>query len=46
MGTQLRELSESYLINTNMTRFKWFWMKVASALEGHKPTIITTLLHI
>ena len=43
MGTHLIELSESYLMNTNMTGFRYFsknlciivlWMKVASALEG------------
>ena len=43
MGTHLRVLSESYLMNTNMTGFMWFskifvtqWfgLKVASALEG------------
>ena len=43
MGTQLRVLSESFPMNTNMTGFRWFsknlcilvlWAKVASALEG------------
>ena len=40
MGTHLRVLSESYLMSTNMTAFRWFtkilhsWTKVASALEG------------
>ena len=43
MGTQLRILSESFPMNSNMTGFRWFsifffvivlWMKVASALEG------------
>ena len=41
MGTHKRVLSESYLINTNMTAFKWFskicvlvlWVKVALALK-------------
>ena len=48
MGTHLRVLSESNLMNTNMTEFRWpskrlcflvLWGKVASALEG----LITTL---
>ena len=43
MGTHLRELAESYPMNTNMTGFRWFskifaflcfGRKVASALEG------------
>ena len=40
MGTHLRVLGESYLMNTNMMRFGWFlkifvlWTKVALALEG------------
>ena len=42
MGTQLRALSESYLMNTNTTGLDGFqesyilflWMKVPSALEG------------
>ena len=43
MGTHLRELSESYPMNTNMTGFRWlskilpslwFWTKAALALEG------------
>ena len=43
MGTQMRELNESFHMNTNMTGFRWFpkifsvlglWIKVASALEG------------
>ena len=46
MGTtHMRVLSESYPMNTSITGFKWFsikidlcvldlWMKVASALEG------------
>ena len=43
MGTHLRVLGESFLMNTNMTGFRWsfkdlcfrvLWMKVASALEG------------
>ena len=41
MGTHLRVLSESYLMNTNMAGFRWFskfcvlvlWAKVALALE-------------
>ena len=44
MGTHLRVLSESYLMNTNMTGIDDFqkylrlvlWRKVASALEGLK----------
>ena len=48
MGTHLRVLSESFLMNTNMTGFRWFsknlcilvlWMKVASALEGLIPAL-------
>ena len=47
MGTHLIVLSESYLMNTNMTGFIWFskemcilviWTKVASALEGLRKT--------
>ena len=43
MGTHLRVLSESYLMNINMNGFRWFlkifvsnvlWTKVASALKG------------
>ena len=43
MGIHLRELSDSYPMNTNMTGFRWFsktfaslnfGKKVASALEG------------
>ena len=42
VGIHLRDLSESYSINTNMGGFRWFsklivsvlWMKEASALEG------------
>ena len=43
MGTHLKVLSESYLMDTNMTGFRRFskkncilvlWTKVASALEG------------
>ena len=44
MGTHLRVLSESYLMNTDMIGFRWesqlplhilvLWTKVASALEG------------
>ena len=43
MGTHLRVLSESFPMNTNMTRFRdgfknicvhVLWAKVASALEG------------
>ena len=43
MGIHLRELSESFPMNTNMTGFRRFskvfallviWTKVASALEG------------
>ena len=45
MGTHLRELSGSYLKNTNMIRFTWFskfknlcvlklWTKLALALKG------------
>ena len=44
MGTHLRVLSESYPVNTNITRFRWFstivgfltvlWTKEASAMEG------------
>ena len=43
MGNHLRELNETFLMNTNMTGFRWFfenlcvfvfWTKVASALEG------------
>ena len=43
MGTHLRVLSKSILMNTNMTGFRWFtknvwvlvlWMRVALALEG------------
>ena len=50
MGTHLRVLSESYPLNTNMTRFKLFfkyicvfvlWTKVASALEGLSNTTLT-----
>ena len=39
MGTHLRELSESYAMNTNMTGFEWFpkvlvlSTKVVSAFE-------------
>ena len=43
-GTHLRAVLESYLMNTNMTGFRWyshifaslleFWMKVALALGG------------
>ena len=42
-GTHLRVLSESYLMNINMTGFRWFlknlcilahWTKVTSGLEG------------
>ena len=49
MGTHLRVLSESYLMNTNMAGFRWFlknlcilvlWMKVALALEGLKLPVI------
>ena len=45
IGTHLRVLSESYLMNTNMTGFGWLsryrcilvlWTKVARALEGLK----------
>ena len=45
MGTHLRELSESYLMNTNMTGFIWFSeiftslcsdKSIVSALEGLK----------
>ena len=48
MGTHLRVLSDTYLMNTNMTEFRWFlknicvlvlWTKVASALEGLRGTI-------
>ena len=46
MGTRLRVLSESYLMNTNMTGFRCFKKKlvlvprkkVASALEGLRVT--------
>ena len=42
MGTHQRLLSESYLMNTNMTRFRFsknlcilvLWTKAALALEG------------
>ena len=43
MGTQLRVLSQSFLMNTNMTGFRWFFKnccvvvlctKVSSAFEG------------
>ena len=37
MGTHLRELTESSLMNTNMTGFgfsKITWTKVAIAMEG------------
>ena len=43
MGTHLRALSESYLMNTNMIRFRWFsyifvfllhWAKETPASEG------------
>ena len=30
MGTHLRALSDSYLMNTNMTAFRWFSKTVAS----------------
>ena len=49
MGTHLRVLSESYLMNTNMTGFWWFsknlgilvlWTKVALALEGLTPLML------
>ena len=30
MGTHLRVLIESYPMNTNMTRFRWFWQVFAS----------------
>ena len=47
MGTHLRALSESYPMNTNMAWFKWFWRKVASALEGLKSqSLIETGLDI
>ena len=45
MGTHLRELSEGYLINTNMTGFRWFTQifvslylltKVALARAGNR----------
>ena len=45
MGTNLRELSESFPMNTYMTGYRYFfqklcvlvlWTKVASALEGLK----------
>ena len=48
MGTHLRVLSESFLMNTDMTGFRWFsknlcilvlWMNVASALEGLIPAL-------
>ena len=37
MGTHLKVLGESYLMNTNMAGFRCFfvlWTEVASALEG------------
>ena len=46
---------ESYLMNTNMTGFRWFtkglgtlvlWIKVASALKGLKIHLITAFLII
>ena len=45
MGTHMRVLSESFLMSTNMTGFRWFsiffyilaqWTKVVSALKGLK----------
>ena len=45
MGTHMRVLGEGYLMNTNMTEFRWFfknlciialWTKVDLALEGLK----------
>ena len=45
MGTHSKVLSKSYLMNTNMTWFRWFskifailvlWTNVATALEGFK----------
>ena len=36
MGTHLRVLSESYLMNTNMTGFGWFSKDFASLCFGHK----------
>ena len=35
-GTNLRELSESYPMNTNMTRFRWFSKNFASFKFGRK----------
>ena len=47
MGTHLRVLSESFSMNTNMTGFRYFLDKVASALQvlkGQKnPKSITHL---
>ena len=42
MGTHLRVLSKCYLMNTNITRFRWLtkkslrllWLKASSVLEG------------
>ena len=45
MGTHLRVLNKSFLMNTNMTGFIWLsgifmlWTKVALALEGLKWTL-------
>ena len=36
MGTHLRVLSESYLMNTNMTGFGWFSKRLASLCFGRK----------
>ena len=36
MGTHLRELSESYLMNINMTGFQWFSKILASLCFGQK----------
>ena len=58
MGTHLRVLIESFPMNTNMTGLRWFsitfvslqvlWMRVASALEGLKHTVVIskTIYHI
>ena len=53
MGTQLRVLSKSYPMNTNMTGFRCFlkdicvhvlWANVASALNRLKPTFLRCIL--
>ena len=54
MGTHLRQLSESYPMNTNMTGFRWFsknicvlvfWSKVALALEWLKTWLYPVYRH-